>query len=127
MRDLETFLHGHLPATGPDTGLVLIACDRRARPRVTRPRPDAAAGLRAVGIRCAAITHRRPRRSWRRPGDRPAPAADGLPAAAAALLGAAAPLQLLTLELALARGTNPDLIRREQAPYRAAARSSRAA
>ena len=45
----------------------------------------------------------------------------GLPAAAAALLGAAIPLQLLTLELALARGTNPDLIRREQAPWREAA------
>jgi hypothetical protein len=32
------------------------------------------------------------------------------------------PLQLLTLELAHALGTNPDLIRREQAPYREAAR-----
>jgi hypothetical protein len=50
------------------------------------------------------------------------PAADGLPAVAAALLGAAVPLQLLTLELAHALGTNPDLIRREQAPYREAAK-----
>jgi hypothetical protein len=49
------------------------------------------------------------------------PGADGLPAAVAALLGAAVPLQLLTLELAHARGTNPDLIRREQEPYREAA------
>ena len=32
------------------------------------------------------------------------------------------PLQLFTLELAHARNTNPDLIRREQAPYREAAR-----
>ncbi|HZH23868.1 MAG TPA: hypothetical protein VEY49_03125, partial [Solirubrobacteraceae bacterium] len=40
---------------------------------------------------------------------------------AAALLGAAGALQALTLALVHARGTNPDLIRREQAPYRAAA------
>ena len=24
MRDLETFLHGHLPATGPETALILV-------------------------------------------------------------------------------------------------------
>src|SRR5207302_368915 len=30
-RDLETFLHGHLPATGGETGLVLIPSDRRRR------------------------------------------------------------------------------------------------
>ena len=29
-RDLETFLHGHLAATGPTTGLLAIATDRRA-------------------------------------------------------------------------------------------------
>ena len=52
----------------------------------------------------------------------PAARRRGLPAVAAALLGAAVPLQRLTLELALARGTNPDLIRREQAPYREAAK-----
>jgi hypothetical protein len=38
-----------------------------------------------------------------------------------ALLAGALALQLLTLELAHARGTNPDLIRREQEPYRRAA------
>ena len=38
-----------------------------------------------------------------------------------ALLAAAAGLQLLTLGLVDAAATNPDLIRREQAPYRAAA------
>jgi hypothetical protein len=39
----------------------------------------------------------------------------------AALLAGAMAAQLLTLELVLAAGTNPDLIRREEEPYRAAA------
>ena len=41
----------------------------------------------------------------------------------AALLAGAGGLQALTLALAYARGTNPDLIRREQAPYRQAAQA----
>jgi fructoselysine-6-P-deglycase FrlB-like protein len=51
----------------------------------------------------------------------PAPSADELPAAAEALLATAPALQWLALELATARGVNPDLIRREQEPYREAA------
>ena len=43
-RDLETFLHGHLPATGPDAGLVLILADRDERDRATRPSPRRVAG-----------------------------------------------------------------------------------
>ena len=39
----------------------------------------------------------------------------------AGLLAGAGALQTLTLELAHARDTNPDLIRREEAPYRRAA------
>jgi hypothetical protein len=44
-----------------------------------------------------------------------------LRSAAAALIAGAVALQLLTLELAMALGTNPDLIRREQELYRKAA------
>ncbi|MBA3235528.1 MAG: hypothetical protein H0T59_05995, partial [Chloroflexi bacterium] len=40
-----------------------------------------------------------------------------LPAPVAALLGSATPLQLLTERLARARGTNPDLIRRDDPTY----------
>jgi hypothetical protein len=43
---------------------------------------------------------------------------------AEALLAGALALQLLTLELAHIRGTNPDLIRREQGPYRRAAEAA---
>ena len=45
MRDLETLLHGHLPATGPDTGVVLVLCDRRAQDTAHRPRAGGAAGM----------------------------------------------------------------------------------
>ena len=50
----------------------------------------------------------------------PAVTIDGLPEGHPLLAGAIA-LQLLTLELVLAAGTNPDLIRREQDAYKAAA------
>jgi len=50
------------------------------------------------------------------------PPSDAASPTIAALSAGAAGLQALTLELAHARGTNPDLIRREQAPYREAAR-----
>jgi len=49
----------------------------------------------------------------------PSPA--GLPAATGSLLASAPALQLLTLELVHLAGVNPDLIRREEAPYREAA------
>jgi fructoselysine-6-P-deglycase FrlB-like protein len=122
MRDLETLLHGHLPATGPDTGVVLVLCDRRARAKRTARARVLLQACARIGIACAAITTDPGLAELAPAGVVPAPAADGLPAVAAALLGAAVPLQLLTLELAHARGTNPDLIRREQAPYREAAK-----
>ena len=48
------------------------------------------------------------------------PEAPALPAPVAALIGSATPLQLLTERLARARGTNPDLIRRDDPVYLAA-------
>jgi glucosamine--fructose-6-phosphate aminotransferase (isomerizing) len=114
MRDLETLLHGHLPATGPDTGVVLVMCDRRAGEyRAARARVALQACAR-IGIACAAITTD--------PGLAELAPAGVVPVPTAGVLPAAVPLQLFTLELAHARGTNPDLIRREQAPYREAAK-----
>jgi hypothetical protein len=49
-----------------------------------------------------------------------APAADGLSVPLARLLGGAAALDVITLALVRARGVNPDLIRREEEPYRRA-------
>ena len=55
MRDLETFLHGHLPATGETTALVLILTDPAAsEARTTRAR-QALAAAAATGIRAGAI------------------------------------------------------------------------
>ena len=125
IRDLETFLHGHLPATGPDTSLVLVLTERAApTPRAKRARQALAASIE-VGMRPAAILGCRrrrgdPRRASRRAAGSSSPdAADQ--GAAGALLGAAAPLQLVTLAIAAARGTNPDLIRREDERYLRAA------
>jgi glutamine---fructose-6-phosphate transaminase (isomerizing) len=121
MRNLETLLHGHLPATDETTGVVLVLCDRRSTAkRLARARVALRACAR-IGIACAAITTDPGLADLAPAGVLTVPEADGLPAATAALLGAAVPLQLLTLELAHARGTNPDLIRREQEPYREAA------
>ena len=107
---------------------MLIVTDRDARAdRVTRAR-QALAAARIVGLRAAAIVT----------GDVDAaldseltPAgrlvvdeAPDLPAPVAALLGSLTPLQLLTERIARVRGTNPDLIRREDPVYRAAAEAA---
>jgi fructoselysine-6-P-deglycase FrlB-like protein len=127
-RDLETFLHGHLPATGRETGLVLILTDRAGRAeRLVRSR-QALAAARAIGIRAAAIIAA-DLDGELEPNLTPAgrllvPDADGLPSPVAALFGSATPLQLVTERLARARGTNPDPIRRDDPIYLAAAEAA---
>lgn len=124
-RDLETFLHGHLPATGPETGLVFVLADRAGREeRLARAR-QALAAAKVIGLRAAAIlagdldSHLDPEMT---PAGRLlVPDDASLPASAAALFGTATALQLLTERIARARGTNPDLIRREDDVYRRAA------
>lgn len=124
-RDLETFLHGHLPATGSETALVLVLTDRDHRDaRLARAR-QALAAARAVGVRAAAILGA-DLDGGLDPGLTPAgrllvTEAPNLPSPVAALVGTATPLQLLTERLARARGTNPDLIRRDDPVYLAAA------
>ena len=127
-RDIETFLHGHLPATDADTALVLILTDSSGRAdRVARARQLLAAA-RVVGLRSGAIL------AEEVDGDVAAeltpagrllvPAAPDLPNPVAALLGSATPLQLLTERIARAKGTNPDPIRREDERYRQAAEAA---
>jgi len=127
-RDLETFLHGHLPATGPDTGLILFLADRAGHEeRLARARQAlAAAGV--IGLRTAAIVAEA-LDGQLDPGLTPVGRllvrdAPSLPTPVAALLGTATPLQLLTERIARARGTNPDLIRRENDTYRRAAEAA---
>jgi glucosamine--fructose-6-phosphate aminotransferase (isomerizing) len=125
VRDLETFLHGHLPATGPTTALVLVMLDRnRLETRATRAR-QALAAAAVVGIRPAAILGADAAAlipAAHTPGGRiVVPEATALAGPAATLLGGAAPLQLLTLALAAERGTNPDPIRRDDPTWLRAA------
>ena len=124
-RNLETFLHGHLPSTDPGTGLVLIMTDRRARAeRLARARQALeAAGV--IGIRVGAIlsadiaAELDP--SLTPIGRIVVPEASALPAPVASLLSTAIPLQLLVERLARVVGTNPDPIRRNDPVYAAAA------
>ena len=105
---LETLLHGHLAGCDADrTAVVRIATDPRGGELHTRRQAEADAALAAIGIPTVVLG-----------------TSLGLAPAASpaeALISAAVALQLLTLELAHAAGTNPDLIRREQRPYREAA------
>ena len=125
MRDLETFLHGHLPAMDKTTGLLLLLTDRDHRAeRVGRAR-QALAAARVAGLRTAAVVardvHGQLDADLTPAGRLRVDEAPDLPAPLAALLGTATPLQLLTERIARARGTNPDLIRRDDPLYASAA------
>jgi glutamine---fructose-6-phosphate transaminase (isomerizing) len=103
---LEKLLHGHLPAADERTGVALLRIDpRRAAEREARTE-DALRAVGELGMPVATLAF-----------DAPA----GLPPVAGSLLTGALAVQLLTLELVHALGTNPDLIRREEEPYRLAA------
>jgi fructoselysine-6-P-deglycase FrlB-like protein len=127
-RDLETFLHGHLAATDEAMGLVLVLADRERRAERLARATGALRAARGIGMVAAAIiaadaavdlpTDLTPA------GRIVLPEAPGLPAPVAALLGTAAPLQLLTERLARARGVNPDPIHRDVDRYREAAESA---
>jgi len=105
---IEKVLHGHLPAADRHTGVVLIRFDpREAQQRDTR----AADVAGAVGVLdMPTITLAMP----------------GLTDCAEALLAGALAAQLLTVELATALGTNPDLIRREDPLYLKVAQAAKA-
>jgi len=124
-RDLETFLHGHLPATGETTGLVLLLTDRVGQvERVGRARQLLGA-VRAVGVRSAAILTESAAAavpdSLTPAGRLVVPDEPNLPAPVASLFATATPLQLLTERIARERGTNPDPIRRDDPRYSNAA------
>jgi fructoselysine-6-P-deglycase FrlB-like protein len=102
---LETLLHGHLAGEDAGTALVLVDTARDGG-RVTRRADLAERAVAEIGMPVARIGP---------------PVATTLAAPVARLLAGAASLQALTLGLVSARGVNPDLIRRDEPPYRAAA------
>ena len=97
---IEKVLHGHLPAADSSTGIVVIRIDPTAAAQRDKRARDVLAAVAELGM--------------------PAVTIDALPEGHPLLAGAIA-LQLLTLELVHQAGTNPDLIRREQPAYKAAA------
>jgi glucosamine--fructose-6-phosphate aminotransferase (isomerizing) len=100
---LETLLHGHLAGEDARTAAVLVETDPAAT-RIERRAAMAAAALGEIGMPVLTLV----------------PADEGVRGPVERLLARAAALQRLTLELAEARGANPDLIRREEEPYRRA-------
>ena len=120
MRELETVLHGHLPATGTETGFVVLLADDDHLAERARRVLDALAAAAVLGLRTAAILSpeassalgEAPFSLGSLVAYRPDVAGPG-----AALIATATPLQLLTERLARARGTNPDPIRRQDARY----------
>jgi glucosamine--fructose-6-phosphate aminotransferase (isomerizing) len=106
---LEKVLHGHLPAADSRTGLVILRLDRREAERRDRRAKDVAAAAKALNMPTVVLDEL---------------PATSLPPVPAALLAGALAAQLLTLELVHAHGTNPDLIRREEPAYKAAADAS---
>jgi glucosamine--fructose-6-phosphate aminotransferase (isomerizing) len=125
MRDLETVLHGHLAGMDERTAVVLVLMTRDGRgPRAQRARQVLAA-VRELGAPAGAILAAQAAGAIPEaltPAGRIVVAeAPSLPAAAAALLSGAVPLQLLTERLARARGVDPDPIRRDDPRYLAAA------
>lgn len=125
MRDLETFLHGHLPATGEQTALLVILTETAGLDaRATRTR-QALAAAKVLGIRPAAILSAAAAAlipdDLTPSGRVVVPDAPAMPAAAASLFGGAGPLQVITLGVAERAATNPDPIRRDEAAYLRAA------
>ena len=125
---LETLLHGHLAATDDHTGMVFFLCASAGAKRRDARAGLAAAAARRIGARCAAILAAHsdfpdsPSDAGRivlPPGE---PGGKEIEAMTFVLTGSAIALQHLALALAHERGSNPDLIRREQEAYREAAR-----
>jgi glucosamine--fructose-6-phosphate aminotransferase (isomerizing) len=126
--ELETVLHGQLAGHEPADALILVAItDHPERERIARraalvARAAAAIGLPVAGLLSDAYDRMLPAQLT--PAGRlvlELPGPDRVDPRFAGLLAGAGALQTLTLELAHARDTNPDLIRREEAPYRQAA------
>jgi glutamine---fructose-6-phosphate transaminase (isomerizing) len=129
--ELETVLHGQLAGHEPADAIVLVAVtDGPDGERIARRAGDVARAAAAIELPVAGLLSHSYDQAVA-PGLTPAgrlvtelvdPVL--IDSRLAGLLAGAGALQRLALELAQARGVNPDLIRREQAPYRNAAHAA---
>jgi glutamine---fructose-6-phosphate transaminase (isomerizing) len=126
---LEDTLHGHLVAHDADSALIAVVTGGPHADRAADGAHDLLTAARRIGLHTAAIISQDHR--GRIPSEDVSAGQLVIPQAelsevVTALLGGAVALQLLTVGLVHARGTNPDLLRREQAPYREAVAAARA-
>ena len=129
--ELETVLHGQLAGHEPADALILVAItDHPERERIARRAALVARAAGAIGLPVAGLlsdAYDRMLPAELTPAGRlvlELPGPDRVDPRFAGLLAGAGALQTLTLELAHARDTNPDLIRREEARYRRAAQEA---
>lgn len=129
MLGVEDTLHGHLVAHDANSALVVVATGGPGADRAAQGAHELLMAARRIGLQTAAILSP-DLEGVILSGDVTAgklviPHAE-LPELVTSLLGGAVALQLLTIGLVHARKTNPDLLRREQAPYREAVAAGRA-
>jgi fructoselysine-6-P-deglycase FrlB-like protein len=129
MLGVEDTLHGHLVAHDANSALVVVVTGGPGADRAAEGAHELLMAARRIGLRTAAILS--PDVAGAivsedvTAGKLVIPHAE-LPELVTSLLGGAVALQLLTVGLIHARNTNPDLLRREQAPYREAVAAGRA-
>src|SRR5262249_31841488 len=120
MLDLENVMHGHLVAHDARSTLVLLTTDGTSAGARAERTAQILLATRHIGLETVAILDERLLPAV---GAGPAnatmagPCAPERPGSLGSLLASAVALQLLTLEVVNVRGTNPDLLRREQPPY----------
>jgi fructoselysine-6-P-deglycase FrlB-like protein len=123
MLGVEDTLHGHLVGHDANSALVVVVTGGAGADRAAEGAHELLMSARRIGLRTAAIVSA-PLSGTIQAEDVSAgklviPQAT-LPEIVTSLLGGAVALQLLTVGLVHARGTNPDFLRREQAAYREA-------
>lgn len=126
---VEDTLHGHLVAHDANSALVVVVTGGPSADRAAEGAHELLMAARRIGLQTAAIVSQGLEGAiWSEDvtaGTLVIPHAV-LPGLVTSLLGGAVALQLLTTGLVHARKTNPDLLRREQAPYREAVAAGRA-
>jgi glutamine---fructose-6-phosphate transaminase (isomerizing) len=119
--ELENVLHGHLVGHDNRSALVIFATEPAEAVASQRAGQVLTAAAR-IGLAIGAIASADLSADLGSAVLASVQAPPGVPRLLGRLLGGAIALQLVTIELARARGVNPDLLRREEEPYREAAR-----
>ncbi len=123
MFGVEDTLHGHLVGHDANSALVVVATGGPNADRAAEGAHELLISARRIGLRTAAIVGAKLDAAIQAEdvsaGKLVIPQA-ALPEIVTSLLGGAVALQLLTVGVVHARGTNPDFLRREQTAYREA-------